>query len=161
MVNIAINGFGRIGRLILRASIDDPDIEIAAINDLTDPGTLAHLLRYDSVHGKFNGTIEAKKSSIEVNGNDIPVYAKKEPNKLPWKKADVDVVMECTGRFREKNQASLHLKAGAKKIMAKLKRFFMAIGQYLMKWLRNTGAYMKAFGMKPKVTGPKWKPSLK
>tara|TARA_B100001971_G_C18257012_1_gene583033 strand:+ start:1146 stop:2141 length:996 start_codon:yes stop_codon:yes gene_type:complete len=117
MVNIAINGFGRIGRLILRASIDDPDIEIAAINDLTDPGTLAHLLRYDSVHGKFNGTIEAKKSSIEVNGNDIPVYAKKEPNKLPWKKADVDVVMECTGRFREKNQASLHLKAGAKKIL--------------------------------------------
>lgn len=117
MVKIAINGFGRIGRLVLRAGFKDPEVEIVAINDLTDPGTLAHLLRYDSVHGIFDGTILAKEKSIEVNDKNIPVFAVKEPNKLPWKKLNVDVVMECTGRFREKDQAALHLKAGAKKVL--------------------------------------------
>lgn len=116
-MKIAINGFGRIGRLLFRAGINDSEIEIVAINDLSLPGTLAHLLRYDSVHGMFNGSIQAKERSIEINGKDIPVFAEKEPNKLPWKKLDVDVVMECTGRFLDKDSASLHLKAGAKKVL--------------------------------------------
>lgn len=117
MVNIAINGFGRIGRLVLRAGINDPEINIVAINDLADSGTLAHLLRYDSVHGKFSGTIQHKESSIEINNKDIKLFNEKDPSKLKWKKLDIDLVMECTGRFRTYELASQHLKAGAKKIL--------------------------------------------
>ena len=117
MINIAINGFGRIGRLVLRAGINDPEINIVAINDLSDSGTLAHLLRYDSVHGKFSGTIQHKESSIGINDKDILLFNEKDPFKLKWKKLDIDIVMECTGRFRTYEQASLHLKAGAKKIL--------------------------------------------
>tara|TARA_Y100000310_G_C20546464_1_gene745830 strand:- start:14 stop:1006 length:993 start_codon:yes stop_codon:yes gene_type:complete len=116
-MKIAINGFGRIGRLTLRAAIQDPEIEVSAINDLTDPATLSHLLRHDSVHGPFNGTLEARKDSIIINDLKVPIFAETKPNKLPWKKLDIDLVMECTGRFREYNQANLHTKAGAKKVL--------------------------------------------
>jgi len=117
MVNIAINGFGRIGRLVLRAGIKDKNIKFVGINDLTDSVTLAHLLRWDSVHGKFDGTIKAEKDAIVVNGNTIKVTAQKDPSKLPWKKLKVDVALECTGRFRHYDEAALHLKAGAKKVV--------------------------------------------
>jgi len=117
MINIAINGFGRIGRLILKAGIKNKKLRFVAINDLTDPGTLAHLLRWDSVHGKFPGTIKAEKDSIVVNGKEIKIYSGKDPKKLPWKKLKIDVVVECTGRFRKYNECSLHLKAGAKKVL--------------------------------------------
>jgi len=117
MINVAINGFGRIGRLILRAGINNKKLRCVAINDLTDPQTLAHLLRWDSVHGKFPGTIKAEKDSIIVNGKEIKITAEKDPKKLPWKKLKVDVALECTGRFRKYQEASLHLKAGAKKVL--------------------------------------------
>lgn len=117
MIRLAINGFGRIGRLILRVAVNDPDIEIAAINDLTSPGTLAHLLRFDSVHGPFNGTIEAKEDSIIINGKEIKIFAEKNPEKLPWKDFDIDVVVECTGFFRTCPLMRYHLKAGAKKVL--------------------------------------------
>lgn len=117
MINVAINGFGRIGRLVLKAGINNKNIRFTAINDLTDPETLAHLLRWDSVHGKFPGTIKAKDNSIIVNGKTIKITAEKDPRKPPWKKLKVDVAVECTGRFRTYKDASLHLKAGAKKVL--------------------------------------------
>ena len=117
MINVAINGFGRIGRLVLRAAINNPAIEVVCINDLTNPATLAHLLRFDSVHGSFNGTIKAKEKSIEVNGKDILVFAEKDPEKIPWKSLDVDIAMECTGLFTTKELLTKHLRAGAKKVL--------------------------------------------
>lgn len=117
MVKIAINGFGRIGRMVLRVGIKDKSIEFVAINDLAPVPTLAHLLRYDSVHGHFKGIINAKETSIEINKKDIPVFSEKDPTKLPWKKLGVDIVIESTGIFRTKDRASLHLKAGAKKVL--------------------------------------------
>lgn len=117
MTNIAINGFGRIGRLILKAGINNKKLRFVAINDLTDPGTLAHLLRWDSVHGKFPGTIKAEKDSIIVNGKEIKVTAEKDPKKLPWKKLKVDVAVECTGIFRKYQECQMHIKAGAKKVI--------------------------------------------
>ncbi len=117
MVNIAINGFGRIGRLVLKAAINDKKINICAINDLTDPKTLALLLEFDSVHGKFPGTVEAGKNSIVVNGKKIRIFAEKDPKKLPWKNLGIGVVAECTGFFRTKELASKHLKAGSKKVL--------------------------------------------
>ena len=116
-IKVAINGFGRIGKLVLRAAINDPKIDILAINDLTDPGTLAHLLRFDSIHGPFQGTIEAKKDSIVINGKEIRVLSKKNPEKLPWKDLDIDIALECTGFFRTCQLMSGHLKAGAKKVL--------------------------------------------
>lgn len=117
MINVAINGFGRIGRLVLKAGINNKNIRFVAINDLTDPGTLAHLLRWDSVHGKFPGTIKVEKDSIIVNGKEIKITAEKDPKKLPWKKLKVDVALECTGLFTKYEGCSLHLKAGAKKVL--------------------------------------------
>lgn len=117
MTNIAINGFGRIGRLILKAGINNKKLRFVTINDLTDPGTLAHLLRWDSVHGKFPGTIKAEKDSIVVNGKEIKITAQKDPKKLPWKKLKVDVALECTGRFRKYQDCQMHIKAGAKKVL--------------------------------------------
>ncbi len=116
-IRMAINGFGRIGRLILKAATNDPKIKIVAINDLTIPSTLAHLLRHDSVHGPFKGTIQAKKDSIKINGKDVRVFAEKDPRKLPWKKLKVDVAVECTGRFRTYQECQTHLKAGARKVI--------------------------------------------
>ncbi|WP_456465455.1 type I glyceraldehyde-3-phosphate dehydrogenase [Desulfurobacterium sp.] len=116
-VRVAINGYGRIGRCFHRAILGDDEIEIVAINDLTDAATLAHLLKYDSVHGKFPGTVEVKGDKLVINGKEITVYAEKDPAKLPWKELEVDVVLEATGRFRDRTGASKHLDAGAKRVL--------------------------------------------
>lgn len=116
MKKIAINGFGRIGRLTLRALLEKKDLEIVAINDLTDNKTLAHLLKYDSVHGKFNGTVEADDEYITINGKKIKAFAEKDPANLPWKELGVDVVAECTGVFRRRDLLEKHMQAGAKKV---------------------------------------------
>ncbi|MFA4830148.1 MAG: type I glyceraldehyde-3-phosphate dehydrogenase [Thermodesulfovibrionales bacterium] len=113
-VKVAINGFGRIGRIFLRQSTGYKDFEVVAINDLTDAKTLAHLLKYDSVHGIFNADVKASDNGITVNGKEIKILAVKDPEKLPWKDLGVDVVLEATGMFTEKASASKHLTAGAK-----------------------------------------------
>lgn len=117
-ITVAINGFGRIGRLVLRNAFKDDFFDIVAVNDLTDAATLAHLLKYDSVHGKFPGDVTCdKKDRISVSGKEIKVLAQKDPAKLPWKELKVDVVIESTGIFRKREQAALHLEAGAKKVI--------------------------------------------
>jgi len=117
-VKIGINGFGRIGRIIMRAAQRmGADLDFVAVNDLTDAQTLAHLLQYDSVHGPFPGTVQPKGDGIVVNGKTIKVLAIKDPAQLPWKDLGVEVVMECTGLFREKDKAAKHLEAGAKKVI--------------------------------------------
>jgi glyceraldehyde 3-phosphate dehydrogenase len=114
---VGINGFGRIGRNFLRAAYDDPAIEILAVNDITDAKTLAHLLKYDSVHGAFKGKVEAGEGTIVVNGKSIKVFASKDPAALPWKDLGVQVVVESTGKFTDRAGASKHLEAGAKKVV--------------------------------------------
>jgi len=118
-MKFAINGFGRIGRCILRAAVErnEKDVEIVAINDLDSPATLAHLLKYDSVHGIFSGTVEARESAIVVNGREIPITAIKDPAQLPWSKMGVETVLECTGRFTDRSAAEAHLQAGAKRVI--------------------------------------------
>lgn len=113
-IRVAINGFGRIGRVFFRVSNGFSDMEIVAINDLTDAKTLAHLLKYDSVHGIFGADVKAGDSSIIVNGKEIKILAETAPEKLPWKDLGVDLVVESTGRFTDKASASKHLEAGAK-----------------------------------------------
>jgi glyceraldehyde 3-phosphate dehydrogenase len=117
---IAINGFGRIGRCILRALVErnlGSSLEVVAINDLTDPRTLAHLLRYDSVHGGFDAEVKVIDGGMQVAGRRIKVTALKDPNELPWRRLGVDVVLECTGLFTDKSRASAHLAAGARKVL--------------------------------------------
>ena len=116
MKKIAINGFGRIGRLVFRQLVEDKSFDVVAINDLTDAKTLAHLLKYDTAHGAFKGSVEATANGIKVNGKEITIYAERNPEDLPWAKLNVDVVVESTGFFTSKDKASLHLKAGAKKV---------------------------------------------
>lgn len=116
-VKVAINGFGRIGRLALRLMIENNDFEVVAINDLTDAKTLAHLFKYDSAQGRFNGEIEVKEGAFVVNGKEIKVTAERNPELLPWGELGVDVVLECTGFFTSQEKAGLHLKAGAKKVV--------------------------------------------
>jgi len=116
MTRIAINGFGRIGRGFLRA-ITAEDLEVVAINDLTDAHTLGHLLKYDSVHGRFDAEVKTTDSSIIVNGQAIEVSAERDPSKLKWKSLDVDIVIEATGLFRERDKAKAHLDAGAKRVI--------------------------------------------
>ncbi|MGC9512944.1 MAG: type I glyceraldehyde-3-phosphate dehydrogenase [Fidelibacterota bacterium] len=116
-VKVGINGFGRIGRLVFREMLNRDDFEVLGINDLTDAKTLAHLLKYDSVHKKFQGTVEAKEDSIIVNGKEIKIYAEKDPANLPWKELGVEYVVEATGVFRKKDQIAKHLEAGAKKVV--------------------------------------------
>ncbi len=116
-LRVAINGFGRIGRMVFRAALKENGIEIVAINDLTDAKTLAHLLKYDSVHGTFGAKVEVKNDALVVNGKTVRIYAEKDPASLPWKKEKVDVVLESTGRFTARDKAELHLKAGAKKVV--------------------------------------------
>ena len=116
-VKIGINGFGRIGRLVFRASLTNSEVDVVAINDLTDSNTMAHLLTYDSVHGKLNRDIIAKDDSIEVDGKSITITSIKEPAKLPWGEMGVDIVAECTGLFRDRENASKHLSAGARKVI--------------------------------------------
>lgn len=114
---VAINGFGRIGRLTFKALLSKENIEVVAINDLTDTTTLAHLLKYDSVHGKFNGTVSATADGIIVNGNEIKIYAEREPRNLPWGDLNVEVVLESTGFFLDEAGAGQHIEAGAKKVV--------------------------------------------
>ena len=116
-IRVGINGFGRIGRNFFRACYGNPDIEIVGINDLTDAYTLAHLLKYDSVHGRFKGKVEAKEDSIVVDGKEIKITAIKDPAQLPWKELEVDIVIEATGVFRDREGAGKHLEAGAKKVV--------------------------------------------
>ena len=113
---IAINGFGRIGRLTFRNLIESDKVEIVAINDLTAVDMLAHLLKYDSAHGRFNGTVEHTKNSLIVNGKEITVYAQRDPETLPWAELNIDVVIESTGFFRDAEGMGKHIKAGAKKV---------------------------------------------
>jgi glyceraldehyde 3-phosphate dehydrogenase len=117
MKKVAINGFGRIGRMCFRSLIQNPNIEIVAINDLTDVPTLAHLLKYDSVHGRFGHSVEAGDGALIVNGKSIKIFAQKDPGALPWGDLNVDVVIESTGIFTDKDGASKHITAGAKKVV--------------------------------------------
>ena len=116
-LRVAINGFGRIGRMVFRAGIHNPDIEFVAINDLTDPKALAHLLQYDSVHGILDADISGTDHSLMYNGKEIPIHSEREPGNLPWGDLGVDTALECTGLFRERDKASGHLEAGAKKVI--------------------------------------------
>ena len=117
-IKVAINGFGRIGRQVFKR-IDEnyPKLEVVAINDLTDTKTLAHLLKYDSVYGQYQKEISAKDGFIVVGGKEIIILAEKDPEKLPWAKMGVDIVLECTGLFADREGASKHIKAGAKKVI--------------------------------------------
>jgi len=117
MVKIGINGFGRIGRMVFRAGLKDNDIEFVGINDLTDTETLAALLRRDSVHGAFDGTVEAKEGALVVNGKEIKVTAEKDPANLPWKEVGAEIVIESTGFFTNKPDCEKHIQAGAKKVL--------------------------------------------
>ncbi len=116
-IKVGINGFGRIGRMVFKTMTQRGNFEVAAINDLTDAKTLAHLLKYDSVHGKYKGTVEAKENSIVVDGRKINVLSEKDPSNLPWKKEGVQVVIESTGVFRTREKVALHLNAGAGKVI--------------------------------------------
>lgn len=114
---VAINGFGRIGRLVMRASLNNPEVEVVAINDLTDAQTNAHLLKYDSVHGKLNVDVEARGDVMIVGGREIKVFSEKDPAKLPWKDLGIDIVVESTGVFTDATKAAAHRQAGAKKVI--------------------------------------------
>ena len=118
MKKIAINGFGRIGRLVMRAILaNHTDVmEVVAINDLTDAKTLAHLFKYDSVHKQYAGSVEAKENSIVIDGKEIHIYSERNPEALPWGELGVDLVFECTGIFRKREQCQMHINAGAKKV---------------------------------------------
>src|SRR5471030_2732153 len=110
-MRIAVNGFGRIGRIFLRNILNRPGISVVAINDLTDTKTLAHLFKYDSVHHGFNGTVTFDESHLIINGHTIRIFSEKDPAGLPWKELDIDLVIESTGKFTSKQGASLHLQA--------------------------------------------------
>src|SRR5216110_2390216 len=118
-VRVGINGFGRIGRNVLRAAVlmKQSALEFVAVNDITDTKTLAHLLKYDSIHGHFGGTVEARGDTLVVNGKPIKVFAVREPERLPWKELGVELVLESTGRFTDREAAAKHLTAGAKKVV--------------------------------------------
>jgi len=116
-LKVAINGFGRIGRMVFRAGLNNADIEFVAVNDLTDPPTLAHLLKYDSVHGILGADISHTDHSLIVNGKEIEIYTEKEPARLPWNDIGVETVFECTGLFRERDKAADHLEAGSRKVI--------------------------------------------
>jgi len=116
-LRVGINGFGRIGRMVFRAGYKREDIEFVAINDLTDPATLAHLLKYDSVHGMLDAEVSSSEDSIVVNGNEIKVFSERDPGRLPWRDLGIHTVMECTGLFREREKAAAHLDAGASKVI--------------------------------------------
>jgi glyceraldehyde 3-phosphate dehydrogenase len=118
-VKVAINGFGRIGRNAFKVALEKypNEIEFVAINDLTDPATLAHLLQFDSCFGKFEADVEVKEDALVVNGKEVKIFAERDPANLPWKDLGVDVVMECTGIFRSRETAGKHIEAGAKKVI--------------------------------------------
>jgi glyceraldehyde 3-phosphate dehydrogenase len=116
-LRVAINGFGRIGRMVLRNALREKNIQIVAINDLSEPKILAHLFKYDSVHGAFSGKVETGDGQMIVNGTPVKIFAVKNPDELPWKSESIDVVLEATGHFTARDQAALHLKAGAGKVI--------------------------------------------
>jgi len=116
-IKVAINGFGRIGRMSYRALLKKDNIEVIAINDLTDPSVLAHLFKYDSIHGIFDGNVVSEKQLLKVNGKSIKVYSESDPQKLPWKDLDIDVVIEATGLFTAAADSQKHIEAGAKKVI--------------------------------------------
>ncbi|TAH05813.1 MAG: type I glyceraldehyde-3-phosphate dehydrogenase, partial [Sphingobacteriales bacterium] len=116
-VKVAINGFGRIGRLVYRQIYNMKGIDIVAINDLTSPKVLAHLLKYDTAQGRFDAEVSATDNSIVVNGDEIKIYAQKDPAQIPWGSHQVDVVLECTGFFTDKDKAAAHITAGARKVV--------------------------------------------
>lgn len=116
-VKVAINGFGRIGRLVYRQIYKMEGIDVVAVNDLTSPKVLAHLLKYDTAQGRFDAEVTAAENAIKVNGDEIKIYAQKDPAQIPWGSHDVDVVLECTGFFTDKAKAEAHLQAGAKKVV--------------------------------------------
>ncbi|MDP7423054.1 MAG: type I glyceraldehyde-3-phosphate dehydrogenase [bacterium] len=116
-IKVGINGFGRIGRLVLRASLKEADLDFVAVNDITNAKTLAHLFKYDSVHGIYPGTVEEKDGALVINGKEIKVFAERNPEDLPWKELGVEVVIEATGIFRTREGAGKHLTAGAKKVI--------------------------------------------
>jgi len=116
-LKVAVNGFGRIGRMVFRAGFKNDDIEFIAVNDLTDPQTLAHLIKYDSVHGVLDADVSSTDHSLIINGKEIEIFKEREPSKLPWKDIGVETVFECTGLFRERDKASGHLEAGASKVI--------------------------------------------
>ncbi len=116
-MKIAINGFGRIGRRTLKFLLQNPMINLVAINDLADTKTLAHLLKYDSIHGRFNGLIDSDEKHIYINGQKIKMYSEPDPTTLPWHTLGIDIVLESSGRFTNKESAMIHIKAGAKKVI--------------------------------------------
>ena len=116
-VKVAINGFGRIGRLVFRQIYNQQGIDVVAINDLTSPKVLAHLLKYDSAQGPFGKEVTYTDNSITVEGNEIKIYAQKDPSQIPWGAHEVDVVLECTGFFTDKTKAEAHIAAGAKRVV--------------------------------------------
>lgn len=117
MVKVGINGFGRIGRNVFRAALNNPEVEIVAVNDLTDVNTLAHLLKYDTTHGKLDADVQAAEGALIVNGKTVKVFAERNPENLGWKEVGAEIVVESTGIFTAKEKAELHLKAGAKKVI--------------------------------------------
>jgi len=117
MSKVAINGFGRIGRLSFKALLNKSNIEVVAINDLTDPNTLAHLLKFDSIHGKFNGTVAVEGDSLVINGKNIKILAERDPANLPWRELGIDIVLESTGFFVDEPSAGKHIEAGAGKVV--------------------------------------------
>ncbi|MGD2125168.1 MAG: type I glyceraldehyde-3-phosphate dehydrogenase [Desulfobacteraceae bacterium] len=116
-VKVAINGFGRIGRMTFRAGLSNKEIEFVGLNDLTDPATLAHLLKYDSTQGILDADVSHTDHSLIVNGKEIQIYTEKDPSNIPWRDVDAEIVLECTGLFRDKEKASAHLKSGARKVI--------------------------------------------
>jgi glyceraldehyde 3-phosphate dehydrogenase len=116
-IKVAINGFGRIGRVTAKVLLNNPLIDLVAVNDLTSAGTLAHLFKYDSIHGKFSGEVTNSENDITINNQCIELFSEKDPANLPWEKLKIDCVLECTGRFTDENSASQHLKTGAKKVI--------------------------------------------
>jgi glyceraldehyde 3-phosphate dehydrogenase (phosphorylating) len=118
-IRLAINGFGRIGRLVFRSILErtSDEFDVVAVNDLTDSATLAHLFKYDSVHGKYPGTVKTYGEGLEIDGDRFKVFSERDPSKLPWGDLDIDVVVESTGFFRTREKAALHLQAGAKKVV--------------------------------------------
>ena len=116
-IKVGINGFGRIGRMVFRASVNHPDIEIVGINDLCPADYLAYMLKYDTMHGKFQGEVSSTENAIVVNGKQIPVYAERNPSDIPWGKLGAEYVVESTGLFLTKEKAQGHIDAGAKKVV--------------------------------------------
>jgi len=136
-VKVAINGFGRIGRLVYRQIYNMDGIDVVAINDLTSPKVLAHLLKYDSAQGRFNEDVKSTENSIVVNGDEVKIYAQKNPAEIPWKDHGVDVVLECTGFFTDKDKASAHLTAGARRVRSRKQCLKIMLGIFTLNLAEN------------------------